>query len=122
MKSRTSGIWLTNISNKDIYLPDLGIKVCSMTSINILSNKPLYSVQDIEDSINKGSIAKNKNKIFVRFSKPEKLKPSRADDTISNQHIPDRARSTEKIVEQVYEELQITDDIFELDGDDSGQK
>ena len=109
---KEAGIWLTNITKKDIYLPDLNIRVKSMKSMNLLPMvmKGIIELSDIEKSINEGFLSKNKNKIFYRFNQPERLVPNRSNSGISTKPLIKLQRSFVNTVEEVYEELNIPEE------------
>lgn len=109
---KEAGIWLTNITKKDIYLPDLNIRVKSMKSMNLLPMimQGKLEAYEIEKSINEGFLFKNKGKIFYRFNQPEKLVPDRSNSGLSNKPLIKLQRSFVNTTEEIYEELNIPEE------------
>lgn len=108
------GIWLTNITQKDIYLPDLGVRVKSMKSMNLLPDimKGTIELADVEKSINNGFLFLNKGKIFYKFSKPNRLIPEKNTCGVSLKPIIRPQRSFIDCVEEQFEELNIVDEVM----------
>ena len=103
--------WITNISGMNVSLRDLNLTIKAYTSINLLDNKHYkYTLEELQKSVEKGSIFSKRNKIFVRKNAPEidldKSYIYSAVDAI----IPGRERSVMKIQEEYYEELSFADD------------
>ena len=106
--------WITNISNRNVTLSDLNVTVKAYSSINLLNNKHYsYSLDDLENSLTKGSIFKKRNFIFLRKNPPEIIKANVP--LLSETYIPSRERSGVSIKEQKYEELSTTDEDFAND-------
>lgn len=99
--------WLTNITNRKIVLGDLKFTLQPHQTIDILDERhTIYTVEQIEDSINGGSIGKRLNKtIFIRKSEP-KVKVDRKID-ISKVSFPFKQRTIVEVEEPDYEELHI---------------
>ena len=51
-------LWLKNVSNKDISLSDLGIKVPVNKTINVYQSNPYLSKEQVQKSLEEGTIAK----------------------------------------------------------------
>ena len=99
--------WITNISNKYISIDDLGIRIKPFASINLLSNHYHYTENEINLSLNKGSIFKKRKSISVRINAPEKRINT---ITISELSVPSRTKSIIEVNEVHYEELDIAND------------
>jgi len=104
--------WITNISNKDISLEDLGLTIKAHRSINLLDRRH-YSLNtaQLTASAATGSLFKKRDKVVVRKIPPpiERRKLLEVDREAV---IPTRRRSTNKVEEVYYEELDISDDTF----------
>lgn len=102
--------WITNISNQDVALSDLGLTVRSFTSINLLDKKhyPYLNLKMIEVSEKTGSLFKKSTKVVHRKIAPVVEKTLMAVDQISA--IPTRQHSIIEVKEETYEELNIADD------------
>lgn len=106
--TKNKELWITNISKMNVSLSDLNLTIRAKSSINLLNGHYHLTEEEIEKSIKCGSIYKKRDKIFVREIPPEIIKQ---DIKINrNTNIPSRERSTFKINEQKYEELQISDE------------
>ena len=103
--------WITNISNMNVSLTDLNLTVRSHSTINLLDAKHYsYTLEEIEQSVLNGSIAKKKDKIFVCKSGPKTTKNNIA--FIKDAYMPTRAKSIFSIKEETYEELNLSDEQF----------
>ncbi len=103
--------WITNISNMDVGLSDLNLTIRAFTSINILDKKH-YSLtkEQINKSLENGSLNKRKDKVFVRKISPEIDKPHRI--TTAQSMIQTKKRSGIEVVPIKYEELDIPDTVY----------
>lgn len=103
--------WITNISNRNITLPDLNVTIKAYSSINLLDKKHYsYTIDELENSLTKGSIFKKRKIIFLRKNPPEMIK---ANIPLSSEtYIPSRERSVISIKETKYEELSMSDEEF----------
>lgn len=105
--------WITNISNRDVTLHDLGVTVRARTSINLL-NKRHYSlsIKDIEKSAKDGSLFSRKRMIIRRVTPPtiNSLSFKMAIDHTAI--IPTRTHSIYEIKQEQYDELIVSDEEF----------
>jgi len=103
--------WITNITKQDITLADLGIKVVSYSTINILNPKkyPYITKDSIKKSLVDGSLFKRQGKIIVREKPPVVEKPQLI---TSETYLIKPKRSGVEIKEIKYEELNISDEVF----------
>jgi len=112
MKKQNKEFWITNISNRNVSLADLNLTIKAFSSINLLDNKHYhYTIEEIEKSVQSGSIYKKRDKIFVRSVAPETIKAT----TITfkkDEKIPSRHTSLFEIKQEKYEELDLTDEQF----------
>src|SRR5690348_12931845 len=110
-KQQKRELWITNISKQSINLSDLAINIKPFASINLLDEKHYYFTDEqIENSINSGSIFRRKDKISIR-----KLAPETMINPMSinyNSSLPSRKRSSLEIKEEYYEELDLSDEEF----------
>lgn len=107
--------WITNVSKKNVCLADLALTVPAGASMNLLDSRHFnYSLEQLKKSSSEGSIFKKNNMIRVRNIPPEtEVIP---DILVSNQIMQKsrdgKHRSTVKIVEKRYEELNVSDEKF----------
>lgn len=112
--------WITNISNRNVSLTDLNLTIKSFSSVNLLDNKHYnYSLEQLQISANSGSLAKKRDKLFIRQLAPTIIKKNTAFDRESM--IPTRERSLYSIKEEHYEELAISDEDFAKENADTAQ-
>jgi len=130
MKTEQPTFWLTNVSNRNVSLSDLNLTVKAYSSINLLDNKHYqYTLDQLQKSVESGSVFKKRDKLVVRKIAPEILKANVP--LIRETYIPSRERSVFAIKEQNYEELRVENedqkisdenfardnaDLIELDG------
>jgi hypothetical protein len=100
--------WITNISNKNIVLGDLNITIQAGMSINLL--KYNFSLEQLNKSYHSGSLFRKRDKLILGKQPPQKCKHAILINY--NAVIPSRERSIEQIKQQVYEELNISDEDF----------
>jgi hypothetical protein len=103
--------WITNLSNRDVALYDLGLTIRAWSSINLLDAKhyPHLTKSIAEKSEQSGSIFKKRDKIIHRKVAP-----------ITNQQysvsldrsavIPTRQHSIVEIKQEKYDELNIVEE------------
>jgi hypothetical protein len=112
--------WLTNISNRNVSLADLNLTIKAFSSVNLLDNRHYsYSLEELNNSVKAGSIAKKRDKIVVRQVAPKLIK----NNIVLNHDtfIPSRERSTYSIKEEHYEELNISDEDFAKENADTAE-
>jgi len=130
MKTEQPTFWLTNVSNRNVSLTDLNLTVKAYSSINLLDNKHYkYTLDQLQKSVESGSVFKKRNKLVVRKIAPEILRANMP--LLRETFIPSRERSVFAIKEENYEELMVENenqkasdeqfardnaDIIELDG------
>lgn len=112
--------WITNISNRNVSLADLNLTIKAFSSVNLLDEKHYaYSLEQLQVSAEKGSLAKKKDKLVVRTFAP---KSTQKNIGISREAmIPTRERSLFNIKEEHYEELNISDEDFAKENADTAQ-
>lgn len=103
--------WLTNISDKNVSLADLDLTIKAFSSVNVLDKRHYsFTLEQLQESVAKGSIYKKRDKIFVRKVEPENIV---VNIPFSHEtYIPTRQRSLYSIKEEKYDELNITDEVF----------
>ncbi len=109
--------WITNITNTNVNLTDLGFTVKPWMTINILDSRHYYFTKEqILKSVESGSLYKRRDKIVVRKTPPILNKPHLV--TVDENSItPNKSKSSIVVVEKNYEdlnfpELSIKDDDF----------
>lgn len=110
MKSEEKAFWITNISDRDISLSDLGVTIRAFTSINLMDSKhyPYITTAMLNQSEQAGSLFKRRDRVVHR-----KIAPMEVATRIPFNReavIPDRQRSIVEVKQEQYEELNITDD------------
>jgi len=105
--------WVTNISNRDITLHDLGVVVRAKTSINLLNKRHYHlSLKELENSLNKGSLF-TKQKIVIKRKGPPTLNSLSFKMAVDyNAIIPTRTHSVYEIKQEQYDELIVSDEQF----------
>lgn len=110
--------WVKNVSQTDVYLYDLNVKVPVRRLVNLLSKKLGLKTSQIEKSLKSGDLYKKRNKIqFLELlvDQPKtgtvELEPARYENLSSVEAVPDQV----VITNVVYEELQsLGSDEFEV--------
>jgi len=116
MKPITYHFWISNISNIDVHLNDLGLIIKSRQHMNLLDARyHSYTVEELIASAKNGSLFRKKDKVVIRKLPPVKEeKILEKDSTAWNPGIitPRPLRSAVKLEETYYEELDLTDDKY----------
>lgn len=115
-------LWITNITNKQVSVFDLNVKISAYSSINIYSKHYHHTKEEVEASVKSGSVYNNikRKRLAIREVSPKIItdRVSIMEDAI----IPDRGRSLSDVKEENYEELNVDDSIsdeqFALDNVD----
>lgn len=103
--------WVSNISNRNVSLADLNLTIRAMTSVNLLDVRHYsYTLQQLLTSAQSGSLFNKKDKIVIRQVAPQYKKAVIAFN--KEGIIPSRERSVLSIKEEIYEELNISDEDF----------
>ncbi len=111
MKSNSKDFWITNISDRDVLLADLGVNVKARSSINLLDKKHYYySEEMLEKSYTSGSLYKKRNRLFKRAVPPVTFQNNIQMD--SSAVIPSKTRSIFEIKEERIPELEFTDEQY----------
>jgi len=112
--------WITNISNRNVSIADLNLTIKSLSSINLLDQKHYYyNWEQIEQSSTIGSIFNKRDKLFIRKNSP--IINNNIIPFSKEEYMPTRERSILNIKEEVYEELNITDEQFAEENADSAE-
>jgi hypothetical protein len=101
--------WIKNITKQNISLYDLNLTVKPLASINLLDYKHYcYSLEQLEKSVESGSIYKKRNKIKIRNEQPQVVSNLVSEENKSFS-VPDRRRSIVSTKYEKYEELEMSD-------------
>src|SRR6202000_3368649 len=102
--------WVTNISNRDVSLSDLYLKIPSHRSINLLDKKHFnYTIEQLQKSAASGSIYNKRDKIKTCNNPPEIIiEPGLY---LSKEPRYVASRSNVKLEEKTYEELPSLDQL-----------
>lgn len=103
--------WVKNISKMNVSLQDLNITIPARTSMNLMDKKHFhYTLEQVEKSVESGSIFKKSDKIkIMKVPPPEKLPIKILELSKQPRIIP--LRSLYKIEERHYEELDFEEQI-----------
>lgn len=116
----TQTFWITNISNRNVSLTDLNLTVKALSSVNLLDKKHYdYTLEQLQISASRGSLAKKKDKLFIRQLAPQIIQKN----IFLNREaiIPNRERSLYNIKEEHYEELAVSDEDFAKENADTAE-
>lgn len=104
--------WITNISDRNVSLSDLNISIKPKCSVNLLDKKHYhFTLEQIVNSVESGSIYKKRDKLFVRKVRPvQSEKKSIIYDPKATR--PSIYKSAVKVQEQIYDELILSDEDF----------
>src|ERR1700676_3614303 len=118
MKKNDNSFWITNICARNVSLADLNLTVKAFSSINLLDKKHYkYTLEQLENSVQYGSIHKKSNMIVKRNVPP--ILPDKKNLPFNRETaIPSRAQSTFVIKEENYDELNVSDEQFAKDNAD----
>jgi len=103
--------WITNITNRDILIGDLGARVPAKKTIDLLDNyHSIYTLDQIKKSKETGSLAARlkAKQIIIRDTEPV-INNAERTISISNTSFPNRNRSIVKNEERIFKELEIDD-------------
>lgn len=110
--------WITNISNMNVSLSDLGLTVPARRSMNLLDSRHhSLSKELLLTSAESGSLYKKRNKIVVR-KVPPVSEARQLLEVAYNAAVATRRRSAVKVEEVHYEELDVSDDEFAMNAAD----
>ncbi len=117
MKQQNQEYWLTNTCPRNVSLADLNLTIKAYTSVNLLDKKHYqYTLEQLNKSVESGSVYKKRDKIVVR-----KFAPELFDNNVKINHdeiIPSREKSVLEIKEEKYEELDLSDEKFAAENAD----
>lgn len=112
--------WVTNISNRNVSLADLNLTIKALSTVDLLDKKHYqYTLEQLTKSAIEGSIFKKRDKIAIR-----EFGPNNISKTIIFDHttfIPTRQRSIFNMKEEVYEELNVSDEDFAKENADTAE-
>ena len=111
IKKNKDSFWLTNMSNRNVSLADLNLTIKAYSCVNLLDSRHYYyTLEQLQKSEKSGSIFKKRDKVIVRKVKPEVLQANIP--LLRETFIPSREKSILEIKEEVYEELNVSDEEF----------
>src|ERR1700722_15079084 len=103
--------WVTNVSDRNVTLSDLALNIPAFRTVNLMDTRHYsYTMTQLEQSFQSGSIFKKRNRIRRRLGPPGIVKsemPIQRDAII-----PSREKSVYEIKEDKYEELQVSNEEF----------
>jgi len=99
------------MSNRNVSLADLNLTIKAYSCVNLLDSRHYYyTLEQLQKSEKSGSIFKKRDKVIVRKVKPEVLQANIP--LLRETFIPSREKSILEIKEEVYEELNVSDEEF----------
>jgi len=103
--------WLTNMTDRIVSLPDLCVSINPYKSINLLDKKHYkYTLDQLEKSLESGSIFKKRGKVSLRKVPPYIEKKQIL--ITENPVLPSKERSIVPSNDVQYEELNVSDEDF----------
>lgn len=109
MKKVEKTFWLTNISDRNVMLSDLNLQIKARSSVNLLSKHYSLTEEELEKSLQSGSIFFKRDKIVKRLVPPETIQGNKIElDSMAT--IPSKQRSILEVKNIEYEELKMSDD------------
>lgn len=108
----TDSFWVSNITDRNVSLTDLGLTIPAYKSVNLLDTKH-YSLtrEELETSAKSGSLFLKCRKVVVR-QVPPVIEKKQFVEIDYNAVAPTRRRSAVKIEHISYQELDIPDELF----------
>ena len=104
--------WITNISKKDVSLSDLNFTIRAWSSVNLLSKHHYYTEDQLNKSLNSGSLFLKRDKLKKRAVPPQVNKEKIDIDIFAI--VPSKPKSIFEIKIEKYEELELSNDKEEL--------
>lgn len=118
-KEQQNEFWITNISNKNVMLADLAFSIKAKSSYNLLdANHFSYTLSQLQQSSESGSIYKKRRYIKIRKSAPKIYTEPGVYMSQQNRTVP--SRTNVKIKEEHYDELNLSDEQFASDFAEAG--
>ena len=113
-----STFWVSNISNRNVSLSDLRLTIPAYKTVNLADSRHYnFTNEQLTASAISGSIYKKRNKIIIR-QVPPIIEEKQLTVIDYNAVVPTRRRSSVKIEEVYYEELDISDEKFAAEAAD----
>jgi len=104
--------WVSNISNLNVSLTDLGLTIPARKTVNLLDKKHYsFNKEELVKSATSGSLYKKKHNVVVR-KVPPVTETKKMLEIDYNAAVPSRRRSVVQIENIRHEELELSDDIF----------
>lgn len=110
--NKETEFWVSNISDRNVSLRDLGITLRSKSNVNLLDDKHWsFNLEQLQLSAESGSLKAKSNMLKVRISAPEVLIKSGPQLSTMPRFIAQNTARTKIVVEErVFEELNISDE------------
>lgn len=106
--------WIINISKKIISLSDLRFNIPPMRPYNLLDKRHFkYTLEQLETSLESGSLSKRKDAIKIMLVPPEPIEPIKKE--VYDRPLPSRVHFAFKMEEPVYEELIVSEEDYVKD-------
>lgn len=114
---KKKSFWVTNTCNRNVSLSDLYLTIKAYSSVNLLDSKHYYyTLEQLEKSAVSGSLFKKRKLISIRNVEPDFKKVKK--NIVNETYITSRQRSILDIKEDIYEELNVTDEEFAKENSD----
>lgn len=109
-KVKENQFWVTNISDRNVSLRDLGITISSRKHVNLLDSRHYnFTLEQLELSALSGSLNAKKDKLLVRKTEPEKpIEPGIQISKMPRFIAQNMIRTKIAIEEIKYEELSVS--------------
>lgn len=105
--------WVTNITNRDVSVGDLGLYIKAYQSVNLLDSRHYhYTLEQLEKSSTSGSLFRKHHMLKIRQVAPEVVKPT---EILVHKGQPTPSRVARPIINVEiprYEELEFSDEKF----------
>lgn len=111
-KTKENEFWVSNISDRNVTVRDLGISLRSRSNVNLLDSKHYsFTLEQLKLSAESGSLFAKSDKLKVRQMAPEQLiLPGPTLSKMPRFIAQNTARTGIVVEEQKFEELNISDE------------
>lgn len=101
--------WVINVSDRNVSLTDLNITIPARSSVDLLSNHYYFTEEQLNNSINSGSLFKKSDKIKKRLIAP--VDPNKKSITMDKTNpLIKHTLSIYEIKQEKYDQLEISDE------------
>ena len=121
MVKENKSFWITNISNVNVSLTDLGITINAKSSVDLLGRRYDLSEDLLENSLSSGSLYKKRDKLIKRIVPPQ-IKQDPILDLKKDAVFSNRSKSSVYAEEIKHEELDIPDVEYANDNSDTTEQ